>query len=266
MTAGNSATADPNPQADPLPPAEGVTGNEGEQTQDVTPEQKLAVLSEKYKHSSGEARRLNEEKKALEERLNALERDFRERSLTPQRDSQATENRFPTEEEYVKTWVENGDKTEREARLEYKSNSVLWQNQQNLFKSIEAIAKRQQFESELREKSLYETSSEAKAATEMFKGIPYLEGLSAVQKMEVMKKLQPNLAPRAEGRDTSLVKQAASGSVGNGASAATSAQNSQLDEIAKANGFPNWKVQEELRKCQTAEQYQAVKKKYNLKN
>jgi hypothetical protein len=257
MLDGNSVQTDPN-QTNQLPPAEdGVTDN-----QEGKPQLSPEVLAEKYKHSSGEARRLNEELKAAREQNEALQREIRERSLTPQRDNQVTEARFPNEDEYIKALVENGDKTEKEARWEYKNNQILWQNQQNLYKAMEAMNKRQQFESELRQKELYETSPDAKAAVEFFKGTPRLEDLPMADKIEAYKKLQPRITPQSSGRDLSSVKMAASGSQGNGASGAVVANNSQLDEAAKQAGFKSWKHQEDVRSCKTADQFDAIRKKY----
>lgn len=264
MEEGNTTNVVPN---ESLPGDVNVNGDNNSQTQETPAEgqgatnhqSELAVLKERYSHSSQEGKRLAEENKKLEARLSAIE----QRSLT---NGQAQEAKFPEEDHYVKQWVENGGKTPEEARMEYRNNRALWENQSNIFKYVQAMESRLKFESELREKSTIDQSPDAKHAIEFAEGIPSLERLSTIEKIEAYKKAQSKgYGIKTEGRDLSEVKRAASVSSGGGSGRIQDSPNSHLDAEAKKIGYSSWKAVEEAKYCKTADDFAALKTKYKMK-
>lgn len=262
MEQGNTTTVVPNEgQVDPnVSQQDANDPQEGSQNGKSNLEAEFAVLKERYSHSSTEGKRLADELKRANERLQALET---QRSLKNEEVQQ--QDSFPSEEQYVRYWVENGDKTEKEARLEWRDKHIVHQNQMALMKGQEALIKRLTFEAELREKQAINNNPEAEKAQEFFKDVPEIASLPVIEQINRYKQLTKNFAVKPEGRDLSEVKRAASGIGPGTASAGQSNPNAQLDNEAKKNGYPSWKIQEEFRKCQTAEEHFALKQKYKLK-
>lgn len=232
-------------------------GEDGQPVQKPNLEVELAKLSERYSASSTEGKRLADENKQLMARLTALE----QRSLTK---PENTDVGYPSEDSYVKFALEN-DKTEKEARLEYKKDLIQHQNLLAIKAQNEAILNRLKYESQLQERAYTENSPDAKEAIEAFKNIPALNALSTVEKVEYFKTLKTNLIPKADGRDLSQVKMAASGSSNTGSGRGMETSNPKFDQIAKDAGYPNYKVMLEFRNASTAEEHASLKKKYNIK-
>lgn len=253
----NAATTAPDTiQAEPS-----VNADNGEAGQETKPDlaTEIALVKERYSHSSAEGKRLAEENKQLNLRLAALEN----RSLKSDSNNQSTA--FPSEESYIQYAVEN-EKTEKEARMEYREKKIFWDNQQALSTTIQALMNKQRFDAELNEKSYIEQSPEAQKAIESFKGIPELESLPMVEQVQRYKEIQKRMGVKVDGRDMSRVKMAASGTgagISTGASFET--PNAEKDTAAKAAGFPSWKAAQEMQQCKTAEQAKAIKLKYKMK-
>lgn len=221
----------------------------------------LEVLKERYSHSSAEGKRLAEELKAVKQQLEA------QRSLIKQNNNQdAGYDPTKAEADYIRDAVENHDKSEKEARLEWRMFSRLYENQEALATTQKALINRQRFEAELQEKAYIDHSPEAQKAIEHFQGIPELEALPTVEKVARYKELQKRMGVKVEGRDLSQVKMAASGAgSGVGGGKTFEAVDPKLDAQAKAAGFPSWKAAREFADCKTADQYAAFKQKYKIK-
>lgn len=262
MEQGNTAPAVPGESN----PGDVTVPGQSSQAQDISGEgqpktnyeAELAVLKERYSHSSQEGKRLAEHNKMLEQRLHAIE----QRSLTQ---NQVQEQGYPDEDSYVQKWVQDGDITEKQARLQYKTTKILWDNQNVLQQALIAEQNRNRFERELREKSLIETSPEARDAVEFSKGIPSLEALPTVEKIRAMKELRSRSGVRSEGRDLSAVKAAASGSPSGGSSRQADAPSAEKDSKARAMGFPHWRAVEESNHIRTPQEWAQFKSKYKMK-
>ena len=214
---------------------------------------KSALLEEKYSNSSREAHRLVEENKALKVAQDQA------KQIEPKGNAE-----FIDETSYVKFWVDNGDKTENEARREYAREKAFFENQRYLDTRITALNNRLQFTSEQQERSLVETSPAAKEAAEFFKGMPQFENMPALEKIDAHKAFKERLGIKPVGRDLSQVKANASGPTGSSGGSANETPSAHLDEMAKKDGYPSWRAMQEYEKVTTQAEHQAFMAKWKL--
>lgn len=266
---GNSAIAEPNQtEQTNLSPQQGVT-NESEGSQEggaENPEVQLALIKERYKHSSEEGIRLNkqlqrevEEKQELRQRLEKLERNQQQQgSLTKQAG-------FPSRDQYKSYWKEKGDKTDAEADAEYDREYAQWTEIQTIKTQNAALHNLLRLEAEQREKGYMNTDPVSREAVEFFKDIPELEAIPLADKVERYKAIKNKLVVTPSGRDLSQIKNATGGNVGGLGGSINTSNNSQLDDQAKSMGFPSWKAVEEANKIQTVAEMKAFKAKYRMK-
>lgn len=253
MENGQPALAEANEQVE-------SSNNTELQQKEVKPDVavELATISERYKHSSQEGVRLHQENKDLKARLDSLEKNS---SLT----KQSNENRLPDEETYVKWWTDNGEKTEKEARAEFKREYVQEAKFLALEETNRALMRRLQFEEEQREKGVLSINPLAIEANEFFKDIPEVNSLPLTDKIERYKIFQSKgIIPKSPGRDLTAIKSAAGTSIGSG-SKSTVSPNTAFDDAARAAGFKSYQAQQELNKCQTQADYNTWNAKWNKK-
>jgi len=243
----------------------GITPN-GAENGDNNPEVKIQELAKnlenldkRYKDSSTEAKRLYEENVKLQARLEALEKN--QSSLKAESEAAPA---FPSEEEYVRYWT-NQDKTEKEARAEYRREMADYQFRNQVIEGQRALQNLLRLEIEQRNRGFVELNPVAKEAEEFFKeNLPELSSLPIGDKIERYKNLKPKLVPKSDGKDLTAIKSAAGGSVG-GAATTPQTQNSGMDEFAIKSGFKSYKQMIEASKCSTQADYAAYKKRWGIK-
>lgn len=220
-----------------------------EQTDDLAT--KYALLEERHKHSSSEMSRIAGELKEL----NQWKQD-QASSLTTQQQGDG----FPTESEYIAHWVKN-DKTELEAKEEYRREQF-WRNQiQSVQVQNRALANRLKFAEEERERGFTSMNPEAKEAVEFWKDNPVMDALPVTEKIAQYKSTRAKLS--AGGRDLSAIKGAAGSSQAAGGSPKTSGPSA--DAAAIAEGFPCDKAKQEYNAVTNAAQNDAWEAKWTKK-
>lgn len=241
---------------------EQTTGTEAAEAITSPAEQPVEKIDyqKRYSDSSAEAKRLHEENIAVKAKAEQLEKQ-----LASKNSPQPQEFQFPSEDMYVKDLIENHDKTEKEARWEYRRDSYQFQTQKNLIAQNQALANALKFKDQQTERGMVELNPSAKEAVDFCDQIPELSALPLSEKIQRYNKLRPQLVPRSNGRDLSSVKASASAGMGSGSVAGDGATSSQNDADAKAAGFPSHEAMLSASRAKTADEFAVVKKKYNLK-
>lgn len=220
-----------------------------------------AVLKEKEKHSTEQGVRVAEDLKSLKAELAKL----REGSLTNQQHQGQQQEGFPSRDQYVKYWTEQGEKTEKEAGAEYEREKVQWQRDQIRDQAVIALTKKLQFESEERERGLSTLNPKAKEAEEFWAEVPAMSALPISDQIEQMDKIRAKagIAPRVT-KDLSEMKGSIGSSVGGAAKTVVTATSEQ-DSLARKYGFPSYAAQVEMNKCNTPADFKAWDLKWKKK-
>jgi hypothetical protein len=242
--------------------AEQATGTESAEVITSPAEQPVEKIDyqKRYSDSSAEAKRLHEENIAVKAKAEALEKQLATKS-----EPKAQEFQFPSKSEYVRNLVENHDKTEKEAAWEYDKDLYNFNTTRNLIAQNQALSNAIRFKDQQNDRGLVELNPSAKEAMEFCKQFPEFDALPLSEKIQRYNTLKPLLVPKGNGRDLSSVKAGASAGVGSGSGRGEGVDNSQNDADARAAGFPSHEAMMATSRAKTAEEFAAVKKKYNLK-
>jgi hypothetical protein len=214
----------------------------------------ITKLKEQYSNSSREAHKLVDELKQEREARLRLEG-----SLKSQQNAQR--DQFPDEEGYVKYWTELGQ-DEKIARAEFREKKINYDNQKLLHQQIMAQSKYIEFMKAENETGWRETNPDAQKAIEQFKGIPELEALPVGEKIKRYRELQTRFGVKTEGRDTTAIKQAASGATGNGSRPVDTAMTNDAELKAKEAGFSCAKEMSEMNACQSNQDFNEWRKRW----
>ncbi len=247
-----------------------VVSNESEGLQGVTPEtneggstETVEQLRKRYSDSSREGKANWERAVKAEAKAQALEEQLKTRSLTSEHNEQKPVQ-FPEEGQAIRSLVENGEFTEKQAKVIYEGHKTLWQDSQALRVQNQALANILKYNRDQQEKGLIALDPLAKEASEFFEGIPELEALPAAEKRDRYLKIQQK-GVKTSGRDTTAAKMGAGGSVGGGSQTRNVSASQNSEELAKIAGFPSGAAFDAYSNVHTQSDQAAWEKKFNFK-
>lgn len=245
-----------------LNPASGQADgqSEGNGESNLDPAAQLAVLQERYKHSSAEGIRLAKELKEIKARLDA-----------PPANGQADQNgngaiqEFPPEDVGVKFYVSQG-LDEVDARLRYKNDlsNHLYRVQKD--QEITELRKELQNMKGTMDQGYLASDPLAAKAKAAFEGTP-IGNLPVAEQVKFYKNMAEKgivngAVPTNGGQDRSALRMAAAGNPGGAGGRAGAPSTSDNDMLAKLNGAPNWQALQEKGACRTAADLAAWKAKW----
>lgn len=215
-----------------------------------------ARLEERYKHSSEEGIRLNQEVKKLREDLEKT------RSLTGNNNSPLAPQ-LPDEDSIVSYKMTQVGMDERAARHAAKVELGLLAQQRAMQVQLQALQNQMRFQNEQSNRLAMESNPLLKEAESYFADWPEMKLVSPAEKIERYRKVKPNVSTTITGRDTSAIKGQAGSPAGSGSgSRGGNVLQTELEKTAKDMGLSSSAELADLQRATDQDSYDAYKKKW----